>query len=142
MASAPSRACSSSGPGATATRWLVASADGVGTKLLVAAALGRYESVGRDLVNHCVNDILTAGAEPLFFLDYLATSGLSQERRLEVVAGVGAACEENGVALLGGETADMPTSTRPATTTSPASSSASPSARRSSTARRSRRATC
>ena len=87
---------------------LVASADGVGTKLLIAAALGRYESVGRDLVNHCVNDILTAGAEPLFFLDYLATAGLPQQQRLELVAGVGAACEENGVALLGGETADMP----------------------------------
>ena len=87
---------------------LVASADGVGTKLLIAAALGRYEGVGQDLVNHCVNDILTAGAEPLFFLDYLATAGLPQQRRLELVAGVGAACEANGVALLGGETADMP----------------------------------
>ena len=87
---------------------LVASADGVGTKLLIAGALGRYEGVGQDLVNHCVNDILTAGAEPLFFLDYLATAGLSQERRLELVAGIGAACEANGVALLGGETADMP----------------------------------
>ena len=87
---------------------LVASADGVGTKVLIAGALGRYEGVGQDLVNHCVNDILTAGAEPLFFLDYLATAGLSQERRLELVAGIGAACEENGVALLGGETADMP----------------------------------
>ena len=87
---------------------LVASADGVGTKLLIAGALGRYEGVGQDLVNHCVNDILTAGAEPLFFLDYLATAGLAQERRLELVAGIGAACEENGVALLGGETADMP----------------------------------
>ena len=87
---------------------LVSSADGVGTKLLVAAAAGRYDGVGRDLVNHCVNDILTAGAEPLFFLDYLATADLSQERRIEVVAGIGAACEEHGMALLGGETADMP----------------------------------
>ncbi len=87
---------------------LVASADGVGTKVLIAGALGRYEGVGQDLVNHCVNDILTAGAEPLFFLDYLATAGLAQERRLELVAGIGAACEANGVALLGGETADMP----------------------------------
>ena len=87
---------------------LVASADGVGTKLLIASALGRYEGVGQDLVNHCVNDILTAGAEPLFFLDYLATAGLPQEQRLELVAGIGAACEANGVALLGGETADMP----------------------------------
>ncbi len=92
---------------------LVASADGVGTKLLIASALGRYEGVGQDLVNHCVNDILTAGAEPLFFLDYLATAGLPQEQRLELVAGIGAACEANGVALLGGETADMPDLYRP-----------------------------
>ena len=92
---------------------LVASADGVGTKLLIAAALGRYGGVGRDLVNHCVNDILTAGAEPLFFLDYLATAGLPQERRLELVAGIGAACEANGAALLGGETADLPDLYRP-----------------------------
>jgi phosphoribosylformylglycinamidine cyclo-ligase len=74
----------------------------------VAAALERYDTVGQDLVNHCVNDILTAGAEPLFFLDYLATNGLAQERRVEVVAGIGQACRENGVALIGGETADMP----------------------------------
>ena len=87
---------------------LVSSADGVGTKLLVARAAERYDTVGRDLVNHCVNDILTAGAEPLFFLDYLATADLPQDRRVEVVAGIGAACEENGVALVGGETADMP----------------------------------
>ena len=92
---------------------LVSSTDSVGTKLLLAAALGRYESIGRDLVNHCVNDVLTAGAEPLFFLDYLATAGLPQERRVELVAGVGAACEANGVALLGGETADLPDLYRP-----------------------------
>ena len=92
---------------------LVSSTDSVGTKLLLAAALGRYESIGRDLVNHCVNDILTAGAEPLFFLDYLATAGLPQQRRVELVAGVGAACEANGVALLGGETADLPDLYRP-----------------------------
>lgn len=92
---------------------LIASADGVGTKLLIAAALGRYDTIGQDLVNHCVNDILTAGAEPLFFLDYLATADLSQEHRVEVVAGIGQACEENGVALLGGETADMPDLYRP-----------------------------
>lgn len=87
---------------------IVSSADGVGTKLQLAAALGRYGDVGRDLVNHCVNDILTTGAEPLFFLDYLGTNGLAQERRVEVVAGMAAACAENGVALVGGETADMP----------------------------------
>ena len=92
---------------------LVSSADGVGTKLLVAAAMGRYGDVGRDLVNHCVNDVLTAGAEPLFFLDYLATAGLAQERRVELVAGIAAACADNGVALLGGETADMPGLYRP-----------------------------
>ncbi len=87
---------------------IVSSADGVGTKLQLAAAVGRYGDVGRDLVNHCVNDILTTGAEPLFFLDYLGTNGLAQERRVEVVAGMAAACRENGVALVGGETADMP----------------------------------
>ena len=92
---------------------LVSSADGVGTKLLLAAAMGRFESVGRDLVHHCVNDILTAGAEPLFFLDYLATADLPQERRVELVGGVGAACEEQGIALIGGETADLPDVYRP-----------------------------
>ncbi len=92
---------------------IVSSADGVGTKLQLAAALGRYGDVGRDLVNHCVNDILTTGAEPLFFLDYLGTNGLAQERRVEVVGGMAAACLENGVALVGGETADMPDVYRP-----------------------------
>ena len=92
---------------------LVSSADGVGTKLLVAATLDRYSGVGQDLVNHCVNDVLTTGAEPLFFLDYIATAGLPQERRVEVVAGIAAACAANGVALLGGETADMPGLYRP-----------------------------
>ena len=87
---------------------LASSTDSVGTKLLIAQALDRYQTVGRDLVNHCVNDILAAGAEPLFFLDYLASADLPQERRAELVAGVGAACEELGVALVGGETADLP----------------------------------
>ncbi len=87
---------------------LASSADGVGTKLLIGAALGRYDTVGRDLVNHCANDILPAGAEPLFFMDYLATADLSQDARVEVVGGVGAACEELGIALIGGETADLP----------------------------------
>ncbi|MDA0352420.1 MAG: phosphoribosylformylglycinamidine cyclo-ligase [Chloroflexi bacterium] len=87
---------------------LVASADGVGTKLLIAAALERFDTIGADLVNHCVNDILTTGARPLFFLDYLATADLSQERRVELVGGIGEACRAQNVALLGGETADMP----------------------------------
>ena len=87
---------------------LVSSADGVGTKLLIAGVLGHYGGIGQDLVNHCVNDVLTAGAEPLFFLDYLATADLAQEHRVEIVAGIGEACAQSGVALLGGETADMP----------------------------------
>ena len=87
---------------------LVASTDGVGTKVLVAGLAERFDSVGRDLVNHCVNDILTAGAEPLFFLDYLAGNGLSEQRKTQIVAGVADACRDAGVALLGGETADMP----------------------------------
>ena len=95
-------------PGGLQDPVLVASTDSVGTKLLVAAAVGRYDTVGRDLVNHCVNDVLTAGAEPLFVLDYIATSDLAQDHRVELVAGVAAACEENGAALLGGETADLP----------------------------------
>lgn len=87
---------------------LVASTDGVGTKVLAASLAGRVGGVGRDLVNHCINDILTAGAEPLFFLDYLAANGVSEDAKAEIVGGVAAACRENGVALLGGETADMP----------------------------------
>jgi phosphoribosylformylglycinamidine cyclo-ligase len=87
---------------------LVASADGVGTKLKVAALLGRYDTVGVDLVNHCVNDILTAGAEPLFFLDYLASSSLGEEEKVAVVRGLVSACRAAGCALIGGETADMP----------------------------------
>lgn len=87
---------------------LVAATDGVGTKVLLQAALGRFETAGRDVVNNNVNDLITVGAEPLFFLDYLATADLPQERRVEIVEGIGAACRENGMALLGGETADMP----------------------------------
>ena len=87
---------------------LVASADGVGTKLKIAALLARYDTVGIDLVNHCVNDILTTGAEPLFFLDYLASSDLSEEEKTAIVQGVASACQAVGCALLGGETADMP----------------------------------
>ncbi len=87
---------------------LVASADGVGTKLKIASLLGRYDTVGIDLVNHCVNDVLTTGAEPLFFLDYLASSTLSDEAKTAIVQGVSSACQAVGCALLGGETADMP----------------------------------
>ncbi|MSQ31356.1 MAG: phosphoribosylformylglycinamidine cyclo-ligase [Dehalococcoidia bacterium] len=87
---------------------LVGATDGVGTKVLIAAALDRFEGVGRDVVNNNVNDLITVGAEPLFFLDYLATADLPQARRIEIVEGIGAACAEQGIALLGGETADMP----------------------------------
>lgn len=87
---------------------LVASTDGVGTKTVVAAAMGRYRQIGRDLVNHCVNDILVQGAEPLFFLDYVASSKLEPAVVSEVVTGVGEACREAAMALLGGETAEMP----------------------------------
>ncbi len=87
---------------------LVASTDSVGTKVKLAALIGRHEGVGHDLVNHCVNDILAVGAEPLFFLDYIGGAGVTDEAKLAMVAGVAAACRDSGCALLGGETADMP----------------------------------
>src|SRR4030042_4069098 len=86
----------------------VASADGVGTKLKLAALLGRYQGVGMDLVNHCVNDIFCAGAQPLFFLDYIASGALSDDERAAIVEGLAEACRATGCALLGGETADLP----------------------------------
>ena len=87
---------------------LVASADGVGTKLAVARRAGDFSTVGRDLVNHCVNDVLVQGAVPLFFLDYVGTGKLEPQAMVELVRGVADGCRDNGCALLGGETAEMP----------------------------------
>ncbi len=87
---------------------LVASADGVGTKLKVAFLANIHDTIGQDLVNHCVNDILVQGARPLFFLDYFATGKLSPNIAASVVEGISIACRENNCALLGGETAEMP----------------------------------
>ena len=87
---------------------LVASADGVGTKLKIAFLTNIHNTVGRDLVNHCVNDILVQGARPLFFLDYIATGKLDPETVAAIVEGVATGCRENGCVLLGGETAEMP----------------------------------
>jgi phosphoribosylformylglycinamidine cyclo-ligase len=87
---------------------LVSSADGVGTKIKVAALMQRYDTIGVDLVNHCVNDIFTTGADPLFFLDYFAAGKLVPEQVEQVVKGMAQACRETGCALIGGETAEMP----------------------------------
>jgi len=93
-------------PGKAST--LVASADGVGTKLKVANMANRHHTVGQDLINHCTNDILVQGATPMFFLDYLGTAKLDGQVFKDVVRGLCKACRENGCALLGGETAEMP----------------------------------
>jgi phosphoribosylformylglycinamidine cyclo-ligase len=87
---------------------LVSSVDGVGTKLKIAFAMDRHDTIGADLVNHCVNDIAVLGAEPLFFLDYLGTGKLEPHVFTEIIKGFARACAENGCALIGGETAQMP----------------------------------
>src|SRR5438132_330509 len=87
---------------------LVSSVDGVGTKLKIAFAMDRHDTIGQDLVNHCVNDIAVLGAEPLFFLDYIGTGKLEPRTFAEIIKGFAKACAENHCALIGGETAQMP----------------------------------
>src|SRR4030088_437122 len=87
---------------------LAASADGVGTKIKIAIAAGSHRGIGIDIVNHCVNDIATAGARPLFFLDYFATGRLDPDVFTQLIEGMTQACSATGCALLGGETAEMP----------------------------------
>src|SRR5437762_5714868 len=87
---------------------LVSSVDGVGTKLKIAFAMDRHDTIGQDLVNHCVNDIAVLGAEPLFFLDYLGTGKLQPHVFAQIIQGFVKACAENHCALIGGETAQMP----------------------------------
>ena len=87
---------------------LVSSVDGVGTKLKIAFAMDKHDTVGRDLVNHCVNDIAVCGAEPQYFMDYLAFGKLNPQKAEQIIKGFSIACKENSVALIGGETAEMP----------------------------------
>ena len=87
---------------------LVSSTDSVGTKLRIAIAMGKHDTIGIDIVNHCVNDVFTGGAEPLFFLDYISMGKLVAEKTEAIVAGIAAACREVGCALIGGETAELP----------------------------------
>ena len=87
---------------------LVATADGVGTKVRIAAAIGRFNTVGRCLVQHCINDALVQGAEPLFFLDYVGVGKLIPENVASIISGLAVACKDNGLTLIGGETAEMP----------------------------------
>jgi phosphoribosylformylglycinamidine cyclo-ligase len=93
-------------------RWknpvLVSSVDGVGTKIKIAFKMNRHDTIGQDLVNHCVNDIAVCGAEPQYFMDYLAFGKLEPEKAEQIIKGFSIACKENGVALIGGETAEMP----------------------------------
>ena len=87
---------------------LASTIDGIGTKVMVAKAVGRYDTLGADIVNHCANDVLATGARPLLFLDYIASGRLDPEAVAEVIRGAARACEELGIALIGGETAEMP----------------------------------
>lgn len=100
--------CFAIGEAAEADPVLVASADGVGTKVLVAQAAGVHDTVGEDLVNHCVDDLLASGARSIFFLDYIAAGRLDEDVAVALVEGFARGCRENGIALLGGETAEMP----------------------------------
>ncbi|MCX7879505.1 MAG: phosphoribosylformylglycinamidine cyclo-ligase [Ignavibacteria bacterium] len=92
---------------------LVSSTDGVGTKLKIAFLMNKHDTVGQCLVNHCVNDILTTGAKPLFFLDYFATGKLDVETTFQIISGIVTACRENDCVLIGGETAEMPSFYKP-----------------------------
>jgi phosphoribosylformylglycinamidine cyclo-ligase len=94
---------------------LVASTDGVGTKTMIAEMMGRYETIGHDVVNHCINDVLVQGARPLFFLDYIASGKLDPDMVVAIVESCAAACRTSGCVLIGGETAEMPGVYRPGT---------------------------